>query len=182
MLQRRVTTDSFPVWAERDGRRGSQSEEAAPQEHAGVKPTSHDTKALCKMILTQCHRHGAVGTARQIQASQSRVRHFTPTYLGTVELHHHDSQRFKSTHIMYYPYRFILQLMKNAVQLFVTAGIFNFNSESSHLGCKCPRTQKRTLRHSHKSAVGLHTVCTCYLSRPHSPSSLCFSAFLSFRF
>lgn len=130
--QSRVTTYTFPVWTERDSRRTVRARRQLHQEHIGVKPTSHDTKALWKMFLTRCHRHGDVGITRQIQASQSRVRLFTPTYLGSVKLHHHDSH-LEGTQITYCPRgRTISHLIRNQVHGFVTAGPFNFNSESSH--------------------------------------------------
>lgn len=156
---------------ERERSRGRRSKEAALWERTGVKPTSHDTKALWKMFLTRCHRHGDVGITRQLQASQSWVRHSTPTNLGTVELHHHDSQHSKGAHIMYI--------------LFVESHL-SYSTLTLNLCtrvCKFSQTQEWAGRHSHKCNVGLHTVCTCYLSLPPpTPTSVCFSVFLSLMF
>lgn len=79
----------------RDGRRTVRARRQLHDNTLVLSPLVTTQRRSGKNVLTRCHRHGDVGIARQIQASQSRVRHFTPTYLGTVELHHHDSKRFK---------------------------------------------------------------------------------------
>lgn len=168
-----------------DGERqseNSQSEEAAPSEHIGVKPTSHDTKGALENVFNTMpsprrrgHHKANSGQSVKGETLHSHIPGHSRTSPSRFT--------FKGTQIMYCPCRgSISYLLRNQVQGFVTAGTFNFNSESSHATCKCSHIQKGTIRHSHKRAAGPHTVCTCYLSLPHPPTSLRFSVFLSLMF
>lgn len=153
---------------ERDRGRNSQSEEAALWEHAGVEPTSHDTEALWERAAMRCRRHSDVGIMRRIQTSL-KVETLRSHVSGGCQTRHHDSVLTKR--ILICPWRTLFILMRNYFP--VAAGIFHL-TKSSHWGCECSRGQNWT-HHSHKCTVGLHSVCTCYLSHPY----LCAFLFLS---
>lgn len=163
----------------------SQSEEAAPWQHTGVNPTSHDTKALRKLLSTRCHCLGDVGIARQIQASQSRVRNFTPTYLGTVTLHCHDSNRLEKEYkscIVLIEHHFPL-MRKEVFLLLPECLTLTLNLDTWVAKILLYKTEQYLIA---TNAVwdctqSLLAMCyaTCYVSLPHPSISICFSVFLS---
>lgn len=94
-----MPTDAFLSGHRARQREAGQSGAAASWPHTGVEPTSHDTTGA----LGCCFKTMPSPRRRGHHKGVSHGWHFTPTYLGTIELQLYHSERFRKEHMMHCP-------------------------------------------------------------------------------